>query len=280
MDSSSGPPPFNFFGERLAEIIKKAIKQQMSQSGSADQLAPKLQAMIEQQQQTNAQLGHLVNAVSQLNERVQENNRRNTRYPFWKKMALEVPPVVLAVLLAFGINSWWQGAKERQRADLIVVNLISEIKKNQQELERNIADNARRIPKLNALINALSVNPNDTSLVRGTGLDNYELTEAAWQTAILSNSFSAIDENIIMDAAKIYNLQLKRDDRTNEYLGSTYSRALSFFGSLDNISLHRAFLENLLQSDRNILRLYQTFLEKHGDKASAGQPLPKGEDTE
>ena len=64
MDSSS-TPPFNFFGERLAEIIKKAIKQQMSQSGGTDTLKPELKAMVEQQQQTNAQLGHLVTAVSQ-----------------------------------------------------------------------------------------------------------------------------------------------------------------------------------------------------------------------
>ena len=150
MDTSSGPPPFNFFGERLAEIIKKVIKQQMSQSGSTDQLAPKLQAMIEQQQQTNAQLAHLVTAVSQLNEQGQKNNRRNARYPFWKKMALEVPPVVLAVLLAFGINSWWQGVKEQQRADLAVANVVKEIRKNRSLVETNTERNGQRLPKLAA----------------------------------------------------------------------------------------------------------------------------------
>lgn len=269
MDGSSGTLSFNFFGERLAEIIKKTIRQQMKQSGGTSELTPPLEAMVEQQRQTNEQLSRLAEAVGQLHHELQKNSqatasRRGLASRFWRKMALEVPPVVLAVLLAFGINSWWQGVKEQQRAELIVANVISEVKKNKQDLERNIADNAKRLPKLNALVEALSANPNDTSLTRHTGIDNYELTEAAWQTAILSSSFGSIDADIIMDAAKIYNLQLKRDARINEYIGSAYTRNLSFFGTLDNIILHKGFVENLIKSDRNILKLYQAFLEKYG----------------
>ena len=279
MDTSSGPPPFNFFGERLAKIIKKAIKQQMSQSGSTDQLAPKLQAMIEQQQQTNAQLGHLVTAVSQLNERVQENNRRDARYPFWKKMALEVPPVVLAVLLAFGINSWWQGVKEQQRADLAVANVVKEIRKNMSTVEVNAEKNSQRLPKLAVSIALLKANPKDTITLEGRGIDNFELTQAAWQALVISNSLSAINENMVMDAAEIYDTQLKRESRVEEYLSSLYTRDPSFFSSLNSLIINEAFIENFLKVDRRLLKLYGEFLEKY-DQANDSQPLPTDEDTE
>ena len=279
MDSSSGPPPFNFFGERLAEIIKKAIKQQMSQSGSADQLAPKLQAMIEQQQQTNAQLGHLVTAVSQLNERVQENNQRNARYPFWKKMALEVPPVVLAVLLAFGINSWWQGVKEQQRADSAVANVVKEIWKNMSTVEVNVEKNSQRLPKLAVSIALLKANPEDTITLEGRGIDNFELTQAAWQALVISNSLSAIDENMVMDAAEIYDTQLKRESRVEGYLSSLYTRDPSFFSSLNSLIINEAFIENFLKVDRRLLKLYGEFLEKY-DHANENQPLSTDEGAE
>ena len=278
MDTSSGPPPFNFFGERLAEIIKKAIKQQMSQSGSTDQLAPKLQAMIDQQQQTNAQLAHLVTAVSQLNEQVQENNRRNARYPFWKKMALEVPPVVLAVLLAFGINSWWQGVKEQQRADLAVANVVKEIRKNKSLVETNTERNGQRLPKLAASIALLEANPEDPVKLEGRGIDNFELTQAAWQALVISNSLSAIDENMVMDAAEIYDTQLKRESRVEGYLSSWYTRDPSFFSSLNSLIINKTFVENFLKVDRRLLKLYGEFLEKY-DRADGDQSLPTDEGT-
>ena len=92
MDAQSPSPPSNFFGDRLAELIGKAIKKQMAQSNADHALKPKLAEMVEQQQQTNAQLGHLVTAVTQLKQ-LQENQQRSIPTPapsFWKKMGLKL----------------------------------------------------------------------------------------------------------------------------------------------------------------------------------------------
>ena len=266
MSSASGPS-FNFFSDRLAEIISKTIKQQMSRSDPSSTLTPKLEQMIEQQQQTNAQLGHLVTAVSQLNERVQENTQRmeaNASRSFWKKMVWEVPPVVLAVLLAFGINSWWRGVREQQRADLAVESIVEEVEKNVSTLKSSIERNSARIPKLNASAQLLEEASDSLARIEGLGIDNFELTEAAWQTVVMSNSLASIDNNLLMNAAKIYDEQLGRERRIDDYIASQYSRDFSFFRSLDNIEMNVAFIENLVKKDKYLLRISREFLEKYG----------------
>lgn len=225
--------------------------------------------MVEQQQQTNAQLGHLVTAITQLKQ-LQEDRQRSipTSTPsFWKKMALDVPPVVLAVLLAFGINSWWQGLKEQRQADLAVGRLVSEIEGNAATLETNLQRNAERIPKLKASIAVLEANPDDTVGLGGRGIDNIELTEAAWQMVTLSDAFGAIDEDIVLDAALIYNLQLKREIRINDYQGAVWSRDFSFHSSINDFRLNEAFIENLNSIDQQLLRLYREFLAKYDQSA-------------
>ena len=264
MSKSSGSPPFNFFSDRIAEIIRQTIKQQMSRSESAEKLAQ----MIEQQQQTNAQLGHLVTAVSQLNERVQTNTQRmerNAARSFWRKMVWEVPPVVLAVLLAFGINSWWQGMKEQQRADAAVASIISEIKTNIEILERNISKNEVEIEKTLSLVQKLTNGKKDSTDYRG-GIHIFTLTESAWQTATLGNSFQLIDNQLVIEAAEIYNLQLSREGRINNYFSNLFSPA-SFRNDSPSVLLflkaRRAFLSNLTDNDKYILRLYREFLEEY-----------------
>ena len=266
MDNASGPPPFNFFSDRIAEIIGKTIKQQMAKSNDTDTLTPKLEQMIEQQQQTNAQLGHLVTAVGQLHKRVEENTQQiteNATRSFWKKMVWEVPPVVLAVLLAFGINSWWRGLKEQQRADLAVENIISEVEKNVSTLKRSIKRNSARIPKLNSSIDILKANPDSTASIRGRGIDNLELTEAAWQTVTMSSSLTSINESFLMDAARIYDTQIRREKRIDDYIASIYSREPSFFNSSSSIELNIVFIENLVRGDESLIRISQDFLEKY-----------------
>ena len=282
MASQSSPPPFNFFGDRLADIIKQAIKQQMAQSdrqsaAEQDEPNPQVTEMIEQQQQTNAQLGHLVTAVSQLSDRMEENTREvkhNAAPPFWKKMALEVPPVVLAVLMAFGINSWWQGVKEERKADLAVESIIAEIKENDATLERNIALNEAEIEGISAKIQSIENGEGDSVDAQGP-VHIFALTEAAWQTASTSSVFQNIDKNLIMDAAEIYNLQLSREDRIDGYFFTVLSSPESFQednqSKLIRLKTRRSFLGILLETDRTRQGDYRQFLRKYDQSVSANE---------
>ena len=273
MDNASGPPPFNFFSDRLAEIIKKTIKSQMAQANTADRMQPTLERMVEQQQQTNAQLGHLVTAVSQLGEWVQENTQRiehnaarRNATPLWKKMALEVPPVVLAVLLAFGINSWWQGVKEEQEATLAVESIIAEIKENDVTLKRNIAKNEAEEKIIAAKIQKIESGEGDSVNAQGP-IHMFTLTEAAWQTASLSNVFKNINRDLLMDAAEIYNKQLSREDRIDNYFSTILFSSETFQedrqAKLIHLRARQSFLAFLTGSDQYKRRLYRQFLEKY-----------------
>lgn len=267
--AQSNPPPFNLFGERLAELVKKTIKSQMAQADRRDTLEPKLTEMVEQQQQTNAQLGHLVTAVSQLHERVQENTqhvRHSATRPFWKKMALEVPPVVLAVLLAFGINSWWQQVKEEREAESTVVSIIAEVKENDATLERNIALNESEMDIIDAKIQEIESGRGDSVDARGP-VHIFALTESAWQAASMGGVFQNINRELVMDAAEIYNLQLSREERINSYFFSVLSSPESFQtddqSKLTRLKTRRFFLVILSESDRTRRGDYRQFLKKY-----------------
>ena len=62
----ANPNSSNFFGDRLAELISKTIKKQLAQSDKSSVLQPRLEQMVEQQQQTNTQLSHLVKYMKRI----------------------------------------------------------------------------------------------------------------------------------------------------------------------------------------------------------------------
>ncbi len=282
MDATSGPPPFNFFGERLAEIIKKTIKQQMAQSDQKDTLGPKLEQMIEQQQQTNAQLGHLVTAVSQLSERVQENTermnqnaaRRNAAPPFWKKMALEVPPVVLAVLLAFGINSWWQQRQRAQVAAEARANIIDEVQRNLSLLEPTYEENQRRIVTMKELVQQARAYPD--TLLQSIGVSVAPATDAAWQTAHLTGAVQNLDRTFIQNAADLYGLQ--KEVREVLYASVAAQNSIDSYrpeNLIPSLMADASVIENYADGSQFVIRRYRQFLEKYSSKTNDTVNLPQ-----
>ena len=289
MDAKSGPPPFNLFGERLAEIIKKAVKQQMAQSDQKNPLSPKLEQMVEQQQQTNAQLSHLLTAISQLNERIERSasrrnaeprnaeprnaEPRNAEPPFWKKMALEVPPVVLAVLLAFGINSWWQQRQRAQVAANSKANITREVKRNLATVENNYEGNKRNIVMMKELIQQAKASPD--SLIQGTGVKVFPLTDAAWQSSYLTGAIRDLDHSFIQDAATIYGLQ---EDIKAELYGTlsaltgidTYQPE----NTISSLMIETDLIKEYIGDSELIMRYYREFLEKYGDEMSTTSDQP------
>ncbi|NMM47795.1 DUF6090 family protein [Marinigracilibium pacificum] len=66
------------------------------------------------------------------------NNRFNSLYYKWKNFLREILIVVIGVLLAFTLNSWWISSKEVKSRELLLSNLKNEIIENNGRLESNI----------------------------------------------------------------------------------------------------------------------------------------------
>ena len=261
----ANPNSSNFFGDRLAELISKTIKKQLAQSDKSSVLQPRLEQMVEQQQQTNTQLSHLVKYASQLSDQLQENTQQVQKaatLPFWKKMALEVPPVVLAVLLAFGINSWWQQRQQVQIAAEAKKNIIDEVERNLQTLGKSYEENQRRLSKIEVRIQRAE-NSFDT-LVEGTGVQVFPLADAAWQTAHIIGAIQDFDPIFIQEAAYVYGLQ--KDIKEELFIAVSAVYDINVYKTrniLPALNIEKDIIKEYTESSEVVIRYCREFLKKY-----------------
>lgn len=256
--------PWDSVAERVAELLKHQLNKPSDQAEQQEKLSEALERLIAQQQQTNDHLQKLqssTEAQTQAFRNWQETTRRSASKQFLRKMALEIPPVVIAVLLAFGINSWWQNLKQQRLTDIARENIIEEVKSNYFTLQKNIEDNRKRIPKIKSSLETLLENPSDTIDNAGRGIDIYTLTEAAWEAANSSGILSNLNQDFVLDAYKIYNLQLQRDAQgfTSGITVEMYKPENKRFMLMRN----QSFIKNLIGNDEFLLKLYDNFLEEY-----------------
>ncbi len=266
------------FEKQSAAGAENAAADESSERRASDRQAlERLEAVLErlvgQQELTNDHLRQQQvsqEANTQELRDWRETTQRSFAQTFFRKMALEVPPVVLAVLLAFGINSWWQNSKQEQLTRIARENIVREIQINAGVLENNIQGNQRRIVEIRKSIQQLTEDPTDTADMAVRGMQLYTLTEAAWESAGLSGSLSNLDQNFMMTASKLYRLQLSRNSQT---AGATL--AMKDIETLKPENLLAALLQNelvlqeLIHIEEFLLSEYNDFLDEYGPTAAA-----------
>ena len=265
--------------DRMAELLKRQFEKQSaagtenasareaSESRTSERLEAALEQLVEQQRQTNE---HLRQQRTSQEANIQElrdwraATQRSFAQTFFRKMALEVPPVVLAVLLAFGINSWWQNSKQEHLTRIARENIVREIQINAGVLENNIQGNQRRVAEVRRSIQQLTEDPTDTADMAVRGMELYTLTEAAWESAGLSGSLSNLDQDFMMNASKLYRIQLSRNSQT-----AGAALAMKDIETRKPENLLAALLQNelvlqeLIHIEEFLLQLYNKFLEKY-----------------
>ena len=92
-------------------------------------------------------------------------------------MLIEVPPVVLAVLLAFGINSWWQQRRADLAAEKAYRNIITELKINLGICNQIVRVEEQNLQRLETEINEVSQGDIDFEGKYGEGFFNYSVAE-------------------------------------------------------------------------------------------------------
>ena len=200
----------------MSELNKNAPHRQ--QPPKRDESLPNADAapsVDEKLDRTNDYLAELLRHSENLTDNTlahqQDVRRRQRGWPmFLRKMAIEVPPVVLAVLLAFGINSWWQQRRAEQVAAQSLANIIAETRANLNLYERVIQLDRRNLERLNRQISDVKAGiiHQDTLYGAGRGygqgVNTFIMQEGAWQAATLTGGIGHFSPDLVQDASEMY----------------------------------------------------------------------------
>lgn len=126
--------------------------------------------------------------------------------PFWRNMLVQIPPVVVAVLLAFAVNSYWSAHQQNKLVTQSLDNINRELSHNLDLYNRIIELDKRNLANLNAEIVALAQTGYNDSVSYGEGLNIFILTEGAWQAASLSNAITNFDPDRLEELSNIYSV--------------------------------------------------------------------------
>ena len=126
--------------------------------------------------------------------------------PFWRTMLIQIPPVVVAVLLAFAVNSYWSSLQQDKLVTQSLQNINRELHHNLELYDRIIELDRRNLAELNAEIAALTRSGYNDSVSYGEGLNIFILTEGAWQAASLSNAITNFDPDRLETLSNIYSV--------------------------------------------------------------------------
>ena len=198
----------------MADLLKRQLEKQSAAAPDdasgrqvPDQLETLLERLVAQQEQTNEHLRQQRTAQEANTQELRDwraATQRSFAQTFFRKMALEVPPVVLAVLLAFGINSWWQNSKQEQLVQSATRNIQTEIQFNLARLESNVEKNQQYLQDLDDQIATLTQEGFNESKDYGRGIAILPLKDAAWRAANLSGAVAQFPSDAIQDMAEVY----------------------------------------------------------------------------
>jgi len=129
------------------------------------------------------------------------------RRPSVVKLLAEVVSVVFAVLVALGIDQWWEGRENQAMARVSLEAVTREIRENRAQLEDmgNMPPVAEMMADLDSVIGDFERGdrPRDASV-------NYDLallSSAAWETAQLNRATQFLPLDQVVTLARLYEFQ-------------------------------------------------------------------------
>lgn len=251
--------------QQLADLLDR---QQKSQGQQTETMSRHLNKLIELQQENNLHTRNLEQSVLQLDKRVEQNNqqwRRRRSKEFFRKMLLEVPPVVLAVLLAFGINSWWQQRRADIAAEKAYRNIVSELQGNLGTCKYIVQLEEESLQKLDSGIQKVEQGEIDLDENYGGGFMAIPLRSAAWQTASISNALSSFEDSLIIDLASAYEFVEAQENWLQLTTTLDLSQRFKEEELLSFLKTNQALLQGHITNTKVTIEEIEEFLEKYGE---------------
>lgn len=123
------------------------------------------------------------------------------------ELTLEVVSIVLAVLVALGVDQWRQSLADAALADTARVGVLEEIGSNRQELLDSRVSNAALTERIQAALASAEV-------VRELDI-RFEfalLSTAAWETAQITGALRHLDFDWVEDISRLHRVQMLFDE--------------------------------------------------------------------
>ena len=78
-----------------------------------------------------------------------------TRSIPWPRILVEGVAIVVSILLAFGIQAWWEGVQEREEEQDALASILQEFETNSAEREADLGRHQRHLSAAISLIEAI-----------------------------------------------------------------------------------------------------------------------------
>ena len=176
------------------------------------------------------------------------------------QIAIEFLSVVFAVLLALGLNSYKSNSDLEDEADLLSRKIIKELKKNQLELDTVLTRNKEFKAYVDSL-RAVDTLPESLELSFASRL----LTKSAWDFTKASRSFSYLDEDLLEEAAALYERQDYYMHISNQMFQNLAEMLMTDPAMERTLIMSNYFLLNLNSAGDNLADSYKDFLDQYGD---------------
>ena len=176
-------------------------------------------------------------------------------------MLLDIVSIVVSILLALAVDRWRRRWEDRRTAREAAQSLLTEIRKNREEVQRALADHRKAGKTLNQ--------PDEAPGRLNFRAEIPVLTDAAWQVLLHTRGLTLLPLPLVSHLAEMY--------RTQEFLQSWLDRfsdlvtSSSFFqtshreGSLQALRNILANIENLethqLQAYEQVIQALEHYLK-------------------
>lgn len=175
-------------------------------------------------------------------------------------VVVEALSIVLAVLLALGVDEWREGRSQQRQADSALVNVVKEIKANQVILEKiheNNVETVKTIAEGQGGAEAAGEDE-DRSFIPGI-----QLRETAWESLLSTGTANYVDYDIILELSETYSVQRVYKDTSSQLIRSSmnvaaYAAALGT--DTDNAHYESQFadyFEMIIAVETELLEQYQ-----------------------
>jgi hypothetical protein len=128
------------------------------------------------------------------------------------ELLLEAASVVLAVLLALGVDEWRERRNQEALAERARASLLEEVRANREELQGTLEANRALLRKIEAALPRLAEDPG-ARIEEGSDVQlaiTYEvalLSSASWQTAQMTQAAHFLDFDWVTRISRVYDQQ-------------------------------------------------------------------------
>ena len=182
----------------------------------------------------------------------------------FKTIAVEVFSVVFAVLLALGLNNWWQERSNEKLGEEALKNIVLEMERNMHELDTAMEQLQSQLDLLNSERERYENNKDSTLTL---GYSHTVLSDNAWKTANITQAVLYVDPELIMEISDLYSVQELYSDFGNNYFKQYSSLEFNKEGNsftalnsnIKQVEISMIFAEQLREG-------YREFFNNFGDR--------------